>query len=60
MKRERSLRRINEEKITRKNKQIEIDHLKQEIEEIDEEKHRLEGIIQQYQPHLNLLTQVND
>lgn len=59
MKRERSLRRIEDEKVIRKNKQMEIDLLKREIEEIEEEKDRLEGIIQQYQPHLDLLTQVN-
>ena len=60
MKGERSLRRIEDEKVIRKNKQMEIDLLKREIEEIEEEKDRLDGIIQQYQPHLDLLTQVND
>ena len=59
MKRDRSLRRIEDEKIVRQNKQMEIDLLKREIESMQEEKHRLEAIIHQYQPHLDLLTQVN-
>jgi len=59
MKRDRSLRRIDDEKNVRKNKQIEIDRLKHEIEQIQEEKIKLEDILDQYQPHLNLLTQVN-
>jgi hypothetical protein len=42
-----------------KNKQIEIDFLKQKIEQMQEEKINLEKILFQYQPHLNLLTQVN-
>jgi hypothetical protein len=59
MKRDRSLRRIDDEKNVRKNKQIEIDRLKYEIEQIQEEKIKLQDILDQYQPHLNLLTQVN-
>jgi predicted nucleic acid-binding Zn-ribbon protein len=59
MKHDRSLRRIDDEKNLFKNKQIEIDKLKKEIERIQEEKIKLEKIIFQYQPHLNLLTQVN-
>lgn len=58
MKRDRSLRRIEDEKIIRQNKQMEIDLLKVEIENMKDEKHRLEAIIHQYQPHLDLLTQV--
>jgi len=59
MKHDRSLRRIDDEKNLFKNEQIEIDKLKKEIEQIQEEKIKLEKIIFQYQPHLNLLTQVN-
>jgi hypothetical protein len=59
MKRDRSLRRIDDEKNILKNKQIEIDFLKQKIEQMQEEKINLEKILFQYQPHLNLLTQVN-
>jgi len=59
MKRDRSLRRIDGEQNIRKNKQIEIDSLKQEIEQMQEEKIKLQNIIDQYQRHLNLLTQVN-
>jgi hypothetical protein len=58
MKRDRSLRRIDDEKIFIKNKQIEIASLKNEIEQMQEEKIKLQKIIYQYQPHLNLLTQV--
>lgn len=59
MKRDRSLRRIEDEKIIRQNKQMEIDLLKQEIETMQDEIQHLEAIIHQYQPHLDLLTQVN-
>jgi len=59
MKRDRSLRRIDDEKNILKNKQIEINFLKQKIEQMQKEKINLEKILFQYQPHLNLLTQVN-
>ncbi|CAF4962578.1 unnamed protein product [Rotaria sp. Silwood1] len=60
MKRDRSLRRIDDEKNLIKNKQIEINLLNQEIQQIQDENKRLENIILQYQPHLNLLTQIVD
>jgi hypothetical protein len=60
MKRDRSIRRIDDEKNLRKNKQIEMNFLQQEIEKMQEEKLRLQEIVEQYQPHLNLLTQVNE
>ncbi|CAF3019043.1 unnamed protein product, partial [Rotaria sp. Silwood2] len=59
MKRDRSLRRIDDEKNLIQNKQIEIDLFNQEIQQIQNENKKLENIILQYQPHLNLLTQVN-
>ncbi len=59
MKRDRSLRRIDDENIIRKNKEIEIDFLRKEIDRMQEEKIKLEEVILQYQPHLNLLSQVN-
>ncbi len=59
MKRDRSLRRIDDEKNILKNKQIEMNFLENEIKKMQEEKIKLEKIIFQYQPHLNLLTQVN-
>lgn len=59
IKRDRSLRRIDDEKNLLKNKQIEIDNLKSEIEQMQEEKIKYENMISQYQPHLNLLTQVD-
>jgi len=58
MKRDRSLRRIDDESIFIKNKQIEIVLLNKEIEQMQEEKTKLQKLIFQYQPHLNLLTQV--
>lgn len=58
MKRDRSLRRIDDEKNFVKNKQTEIDSFNQNIEKIKEENIKLENLIQQYQPHLNLLTKV--
>jgi len=59
MKRDRSLRRIDDESIFIKNKQIEIVLLNKEIEQMQEEKIKLQEILDQYQPHLNLLNQVN-
>ncbi len=59
MKRDRSLRRIEDEKTVRKIKQNEIDFLQKEIDQMQEEKFRLEKIIRPYQSHLNLLIQVN-
>jgi hypothetical protein len=59
MKRDRSLRRIDDERIFIKNKQIEIVLLNKEIEQMQEEKTKLQKLIARYQPHLNLLTQVN-
>ena len=59
MKRDRSLRRIDDENIIRRNKQIEIDSLRKEIDRMQEEKIKLEEVILQYQPHLYLLSQVN-
>ncbi|CAF4785677.1 unnamed protein product, partial [Rotaria sp. Silwood2] len=59
MKRDRSLRRIDDEKNLIQNKQIEIDLFNQEIQQIQNENKKLENIILQYQPHLNLLTQAN-
>ncbi|CAF4865787.1 unnamed protein product [Rotaria socialis] len=60
MKRDRSLRRIDDEKRFIENKKIEIESLNQEIQQIQEENKKLENIILQYQPHLNLLTQIVD
>ncbi|CAF0808195.1 unnamed protein product [Adineta ricciae] len=60
MKRDRSLKRIDDEKMFIQNKLIEIDVLKKEIEQIHDEKQRLQQIIRQYQPHSNLLTQILD
>ncbi|CAF0804433.1 unnamed protein product [Rotaria sordida] len=60
MKHDRSLRRIDDEKNFIKNKQIEINLLNQEIEQIQDENKKFENIILQYQPHLNLLTQIVD
>ena len=59
MKRDRSLRRIDDEKQIIENKRIEINLLNKEIEQIQEENNKLKELISQYQPHLNLLTQVN-
>jgi hypothetical protein len=59
MKRDRSLKRIEDEQNVRKTKQIEIDFLQQEIKQMQEEKIKLENTILQYQPHSNLLIQVN-
>ena len=59
MKRDRSLKRIDDEKTFIQNKLVEIDVLKKEIEQMHEEKQKLQQIIRQYQPHSNLLTQVN-
>ncbi|CAF1048956.1 unnamed protein product [Adineta ricciae] len=60
MKRDRSLKRIDDEKTFIRNKLAEIDVLKKEIEQIHEEKQKLQEIIRQYQPHSNLLTQILD
>ncbi|CAF5129702.1 unnamed protein product, partial [Rotaria sp. Silwood1] len=57
MKHDRSLHRIDDEKNFIKNKQIEINLLNQEIQQISDENKKLENIILQYQPHLNLLAQ---
>ncbi|CAF3302869.1 unnamed protein product [Rotaria sp. Silwood2] len=59
MKRDRSLRRIDDEKKLIKNQQIEIDLFNQEIQQMQDENKKLENIILQYQPNSNLLTQVN-
>ncbi|CAF3749792.1 unnamed protein product, partial [Rotaria sp. Silwood1] len=59
MKHDRSLHRIDDEKNLIKNKQIEINLLNEEIQQIQDENKKLENIILQYQPHLNLLAQVN-
>jgi hypothetical protein len=59
MKRDRSLKRIEDEQNVRKTKQIEIDFLQQEIKQMQEEKIKLENTILKYQPHSNLLIQVN-
>jgi hypothetical protein len=59
MKRDRSFRRIDDEKIFIKNKQIEIDLLKNEIKQMQEERDKIQKILFQYQPHLHLLTQVH-
>ncbi|CAF2746286.1 unnamed protein product [Rotaria sp. Silwood2] len=60
MKRDRSLRRIDDEKKLIKNQQIEIDLFNQEIQQMQDENKKLENIILQYQPNLNLLTQIVD
>ncbi|CAF1214000.1 unnamed protein product [Rotaria magnacalcarata] len=60
MKHDRSLRRIDDEKSFIKNKKIEIESLNQEIQQIQDENKKLENLIRQYQPHLNLLTQIVD
>ncbi|CAF1357545.1 unnamed protein product, partial [Rotaria sp. Silwood1] len=51
MKHDRSLHRIDDEKSLIKNKQIEINLLNQEIQQIQDENKKLENIILQYQPH---------
>ncbi|CAF1595807.1 unnamed protein product, partial [Adineta steineri] len=60
MKHDRSLRRIDDEKNIIKNKQIEIEVLKNDIEHMQQEKIKLQKILSQYQPHLNLLIQIVD
>ncbi|CAF0724749.1 unnamed protein product [Adineta steineri] len=60
MKHDRSLRRIDDEKNIIKNKQIEIELLKKDIEHMQQEKIKLQKILSQYQPHLNLLIQIVD
>ena len=59
MKHDRSLRRIDDEKTFIKNKQTEINVLKQQIEQIQEEKSQLQKRILKYKPHFTFLTQVN-
>ena len=58
MKRERSSRRIDDEKTLIENKRTEIDLLQQDLAQRQEEKAQLESILVQYQPHWNLLAQV--
>lgn len=60
IKRDRSFRRIDDEKNFLSTKQIEIEKLEKEIEKKQQEKMYYEKIISHYQPHLNLLTQVNE
>ena len=59
MKRERSIRRMDEEMKLIRNKQIEIKSLENDIEQVQKEKMYFDEILQQYQPHWNLLVQVN-
>ena len=58
MKRERSVRRMEEETKLIRNKQIEIKSLENDIEQVQKEKMHFDEILRPYQPHWNLLAQV--
>lgn len=59
MKRERSLRRVDDEKAIIESKRVEIDSLNKEIESMYEGNRKLQDTIAHYRPHCELLTQVS-